>query len=88
MAKRRGTKLGNPSLDIYRNTNVQTANQKRQEKQKEYREQLLNIITQLDPKSEASDLTLATHLTRQGMKSIRGQTITARMVNRIRKGEI
>lgn len=85
IAKERGTILGNPLLDLQRNTNVTNANAVRASDQKSWRQKILKVIHHLEASEGLSTCkSIAAALNERGLTTYRGLPFSIAIVSRLR----
>jgi len=83
-AKARGVTLGNPQLDIYRNTNPQLATLTRTSAQREWREKIIKVIHHIQQQQpQANTVELAQILNQRGLCSYRNKPFSSAIVSRL-----
>ena len=84
VAKSKGTVLGNPLLDLQRNTDVDPANTVRTETQRKYRQKIQKVIDFLVSEEGITTCTaVATALNTRGLRSFRGLPFTVSIVSKL-----
>jgi DNA invertase Pin-like site-specific DNA recombinase len=84
IAKARGTILGNPNLDIYRNQSVVAANEQRISKQKTWQRKILKVIQHIQIEENITTCKdISTALNHRGLTTYRGKHFSISIVNNL-----
>jgi DNA invertase Pin-like site-specific DNA recombinase len=88
MAKARGTILGNPNLDTYRNQSVVAANEQRISKQETWKRKILKVIQHIQIEENiATCKDISAALNQRGLTTYRGKHFSISIVSNLLRSE-